>query len=97
MLLQGMAESRELTDRGGRKWHMGLVSRRSCLHPGTRYLARGLNAAGSPGNEVECEQLVWRVDGCAAHRKSGAPCQHGQMELSRSRARSSQAKGDRLA
>ncbi|KDD73820.1 hypothetical protein H632_c1813p0, partial [Helicosporidium sp. ATCC 50920] len=39
---------------------MCLVSRRSCLHPGTRYLARGLNAASGPGNEIECELVVWR-------------------------------------
>jgi hypothetical protein len=41
------------------RWVLALISRRSCLHPGTRYLARGLNSAASPGNEVECEQLVW--------------------------------------
>ena len=37
-----------------------MFGRRSRLHPGTRYLARGLNAAAAPGNEVEMEQLVWR-------------------------------------
>lgn len=40
VLLQGLAESRVLSDTNGRKWVLGLVSRRSCLHPGTRYLVR---------------------------------------------------------
>ncbi|CAA6664753.1 unnamed protein product [Spirodela intermedia] len=42
---------------------VALTARRSRLHPGTRYLARGLNACFSAGNEVECEQLVWISDG----------------------------------
>lgn len=24
-----------------------------------RYIARGLNSLASPGNEIECEQIVW--------------------------------------
>jgi hypothetical protein len=40
---------------------VALFAKRSSLHPGTRYIARGLNAAASPGNEVECEQLVWAI------------------------------------
>jgi hypothetical protein len=39
---------------------IALFARRSSLHPGTRYLARGLNEHSSPGNEVECELLVWK-------------------------------------
>ncbi|XP_022140904.1 probable phosphoinositide phosphatase SAC9 isoform X2 [Momordica charantia] len=38
---------------------VSLIARRSRLHPGTRYLARGINSCYSTGNEVECEQLVW--------------------------------------
>eukprot|EP00898_Chlorokybus_atmophyticus_P001755 jgi/Chlat1/2580/Chrsp178S02444 len=55
----GIADSRSLVDTSGRKWAVALIARRSRLHPGTRYLARGLNAAASTGNEAECEQLVW--------------------------------------
>ena len=33
---------------------------KSRLHVGTRYLARGLNCNGEPGNEVECEQIIWK-------------------------------------
>ena len=40
-----------------------LLTRASTLHAGTRYLARGLNAAASPGNEVEAEQVLWCDDG----------------------------------
>ncbi|XP_042436700.1 probable phosphoinositide phosphatase SAC9 isoform X2 [Zingiber officinale] len=59
ILLQGFAECRNF---GGTSQQMGtvaLIARRSRLHPGTRYLARGLNACCSTGNEIECEQLVW--------------------------------------
>ena len=59
-LLQGLAESRAMTDARGVEWRLAVFGRRSRLHPGTRYLARGLNAAAAPGNEVEMEQLVWR-------------------------------------
>ena len=48
-LLQGLAEGRDLVDAQGTKWTVALISRRSCLHPGTRYLARGLNVEFSPG------------------------------------------------
>ncbi|KAJ7535717.1 hypothetical protein O6H91_12G043500 [Diphasiastrum complanatum] len=59
VLLQGIADSRKFTDAKGKLATMALTARRSRFHPGTRYLARGLNAAYSTGNEVECEQLVW--------------------------------------
>ncbi|KAK8964395.1 putative phosphoinositide phosphatase SAC9 [Platanthera guangdongensis] len=60
ILLQGFAECRNF---GGSisRGMAALIARRSRLHPGTRYLARGLNACSSTGNEVECEQLVWFV------------------------------------
>lgn len=51
-----------LSDARGARFALALVARRSRLHPGTRYIARGLNDACSPGNEVECEQIVWRLD-----------------------------------
>jgi hypothetical protein len=38
---------------------VAVFGRRSSAHPGTRYLARGLNDAAAPGNEVEMEQIVW--------------------------------------
>ncbi|XP_078444731.1 putative phosphoinositide phosphatase SAC9 isoform X2 [Wolffia australiana] len=58
-LLQGFAESRSFEMTGQKGGVVALLARRSRLHPGTRYLARGLNASFSTGNEVECEQLVW--------------------------------------
>lgn len=58
-LMQGVAESRSLEDCMGQKYTLALLARRSCLHPGMRYIARGLNSLGSPGNEIECEQIVW--------------------------------------
>jgi SacI homology domain len=58
-LTQGMAASRQFTDCTGKCFSLALISRRSCLHPGMRYIARGLNALASPGNESEVEQIVW--------------------------------------
>ncbi|GAQ84463.1 Sac domain-containing Phosphoinositide Phosphatase [Klebsormidium nitens] len=59
VLMQGVAESRTFPDSSGRQAIVSLIARRSRLHPGTRYLARGLNPAASTGNEIECEQLVF--------------------------------------
>lgn len=59
ILLQGFAECRNIQSTGQQGGMVALIARRSRLHPGTRYLARGLNACFSTGNEVECEQLVW--------------------------------------
>ncbi|XP_010916119.1 probable phosphoinositide phosphatase SAC9 [Elaeis guineensis] len=61
ILLQGFAECRNIGGTGQQGGTVALIARRSRLHPGTRYLARGLNACSSTGNEVECEQLVWRA------------------------------------
>ena len=58
---QGSAEGRTLQDAAGRSYGVALVSRRSRLHPGMRYIARGLNALASPGNEAEVEQLLWTL------------------------------------
>ncbi|XP_050383485.1 probable phosphoinositide phosphatase SAC9 [Argentina anserina] len=58
-LLQGFAECRNFGSSGNLEGVVALIARRSRLHPGTRYLARGLNSCSSTGNEVECEQLVW--------------------------------------
>ncbi|CAL9040027.1 probable phosphoinositide phosphatase SAC9 isoform X1 [Musa acuminata AAA Group] len=59
ILLQGFAECRSFGGTGQQGGVVALIARRSRLHPGTRYLARGLNACCGTGNEVECEQLVW--------------------------------------
>ncbi|XP_047317459.1 probable phosphoinositide phosphatase SAC9 [Impatiens glandulifera] len=59
ILLQGFAEYRNFGSSGQQEGILALTARRSRLHPGTRYLARGLNSCYSTGNEVECEQLVW--------------------------------------
>jgi hypothetical protein len=34
--------------------------RRGRLHVGPRYKARGLNDNADPGNEIECDQVVWK-------------------------------------
>ncbi|GKV29305.1 hypothetical protein SLEP1_g38242 [Rubroshorea leprosula] len=59
ILLQGFAECRSFGSSGQIEGMVAVTARRSRLHPGTRYLARGLNSCFSTGNEVECEQLVW--------------------------------------
>lgn len=59
ILLQGFAEVRSFGSLGQQEGIVGLIARRSRLHPGTRYLARGINSCFGTGNEVECEQLVW--------------------------------------
>ncbi|XP_062210444.1 probable phosphoinositide phosphatase SAC9 [Phragmites australis] len=59
ILLQGFAECRYFGGTGQQGGSVALIARRSRLHPGTRYLARGLNACSGTGNEVECEHLVW--------------------------------------
>ncbi|GAB4836288.1 Probable phosphoinositide phosphatase sac9 [Ancistrocladus abbreviatus] len=59
ILLQGFAECRSFGSLGQQEGIVALIARRSRLHPGTRYLARGLNSCFGTGNEVECEQLVW--------------------------------------
>ncbi|TYJ44804.1 hypothetical protein E1A91_A02G009400v1 [Gossypium mustelinum] len=58
ILLQGFAESR-IFGSSGQVGVVALIARRSRLHPGTRYLARGINSCFSTGNEIECVQLVW--------------------------------------
>ena len=39
-----------------------IIARKSMVHPGTRFIARGLNKDGGAGNEVEVEQIVWTGD-----------------------------------
>ena len=58
--MQGAVEERQLEDRQGQRFTLAILSRRSRLHPGMRYMARGLNARASPGNEIECEQVCPR-------------------------------------
>ena len=64
VMIQGLAECREIlvdaTDPKKGSWHFAVFGKRSRLHPGTRFLARGINEDGNPGNEVEMEQMVWR-------------------------------------
>nr|GMD99831.1 probable phosphoinositide phosphatase SAC9 isoform X1 [Ipomoea batatas] len=59
ILLQGFVDCRGFGSLGQQEGLVALIARRSRLHPGTRYLARGLNSCYSTGNEVECEQIVW--------------------------------------
>lgn len=54
-----MEAASEVHPATGARFSMALVSRRSRRHPGTRYIARGLNERAGPGNEIESELLVW--------------------------------------
>ncbi|KAL4449511.1 hypothetical protein ABPG77_007155 [Micractinium sp. CCAP 211/92] len=58
-LLQGAVECSTLALPGAARFSMCLISRRSRRHPGTRYIARGLNGLAGPGNEIECELVTW--------------------------------------
>lgn len=68
-----MFEARALEDFDGQKYSMALVSRRSRLHVGPRYKARGLNDYAEPGNEAECELIIWRFTDEAQAAHSGIP------------------------
>lgn len=57
--LQGAVECSTEVHPSGERYSIALLSRRSRLHPGTRYLARGLNQRAGPGNEIECELIMW--------------------------------------
>ncbi len=72
--LQGVVESRSLEDNQGTRYTLVLFSRRSRLHPGMRYIARGLNSRASPGNEIECEQV--RPQGTLTVTWSRLSCAH---------------------
>ena len=63
LLWQGVVEARNAEDSSPLHRHFTfvLISRRSRLHPGMRYIARGLNALASPGNEIECEQVQHKL------------------------------------
>ncbi len=60
-LMQGMYETRPLRDFDSAPYNLVEVSRRGRLHVGPRYKARGLNDYAEPGNEIECEQIVWKA------------------------------------
>jgi hypothetical protein len=59
-LLQGAVESAEHVHVSGHRYTVAHISRRSRRHPGTRYLARGLNKFAGPGNEIEAEMILWK-------------------------------------
>ena len=67
-LYQGFAESFRVKDSKGVSFEIAHFCRRSRLHPGTRYLARGINAGGSCGNEIECEILIWKTKSQACNK-----------------------------
>lgn len=70
-LLQGAVEAADEVHPTGQRYSLALVSRRSRRHPGTRYLARGLNALAGPGNEIEAELLMWTPSAGAARGDPG--------------------------
>jgi len=59
-LLQGAVESSDEVHSSGQRYTITTISRRSRRHPGTRYLARGLNDFAGPGNEIEVELIIWK-------------------------------------
>lgn len=59
-LLEGMCEVQTLEDYDNHPYSICHVTRRGRLHVGPRYKARGLNDQAEPGNEIECEQILWR-------------------------------------
>lgn len=75
VLMQGMAVSQRCTTDPDidentlpvRDIHVGLITRKSRINPGTRYTARGLNKEGGPGNECECELIMWTRDEKSYH------------------------------
>jgi hypothetical protein len=69
-----MAESREMEDFDGCRFSYCLISRRCRLHVGPRYKARGLNEAADPGNEIECDQVVWKHSTAAGKPLAWSRC-----------------------
>lgn len=76
-----MAASSNFTDRHGVAFNVALISRRSCLHPGMRYKARGLNALAGPGNECEVDQLVWKCSAPGEFRNQARRCAAGAKSV----------------
>ena len=74
LAVQGVVEARQLKDREGQPYTLALFARRSRLHPGMRYIARGLNALASPGNEIECEQVCCPDPACCCMAGHAYPC-----------------------
>ena len=82
-LFQGFAESMDLKDSNGTPFSYAHFCRRSRQHPGTRYLARGINANAGCGNEIECELLLWRPgsgDG-ASHKYASYVWRRGSVPI----------------
>jgi hypothetical protein len=79
-LVQGLAESHTLPDIHGNVFNVVLLARRSRLHAGTRYKARGLNGSAGPANEIECEQIVLREQRWASYvwRRGSVPLRWSQ-------------------
>lgn len=45
------------------EFHVAYTIRRSVMNPGVRWLGRGFNDRGAPGNEVEGELIFWHEQG----------------------------------
>ena len=56
--LQGFVEYRTFGSLGQQEGIVALIARRSRLHPGTRYLARGINSCYSTGRSTS---LTWCI------------------------------------
>ena len=80
-LMQGLVESRELRDSNGKLFNLCIFGKRSSLHPGTRYLARGLNDAGATGERGgDGTARVW----CEADRDSARATSSASLGASES-------------
>jgi hypothetical protein len=58
-VIHGHIDQRNFTE-SGNKFSFVLISRRSRIFAGTRYLRRGINHEGYVANWVEVEQIVYR-------------------------------------
>lgn len=56
VLLQGTCRCKYVPEAGAT---LSLITRKSNGNPGTRFHARGINEAGAPGNEIECDLVLW--------------------------------------
>lgn len=55
-MLQGTCRYKYVPEAGAT---LSLITRKSNGNPGTRFNARGINDAGAPGNEIECDLVLW--------------------------------------
>jgi hypothetical protein len=57
-LMQGFVKEAPALDIAKAAVNLTLISRRSCLHVGTRFFTRGLDVRGAPANSAQTEQIM---------------------------------------